>query len=107
MNNLPPEGEIKTFYTLFCEVFTAFHNYAVAKKLFQNKIFSWALPSFYYSLMHCGRAICFVSLNCFPKGHDDLHKLLSGEEIRNRKFWTLENPGGINKTHNFSELINK
>ena len=108
MNNtsLPSDDEIKNFYTLFCEVFTAFHNYATAKRLFQNKIYSWALTSYYYSLMHCGRAICFMSMNCFPKGHKDLHKLLKSENINRAKFWKLDHPEGASETHSFEELIN-
>lgn len=107
-DNLPHSDEIKRFYTLFCEVFTAFHNYAVAKKLFENKIYSWSLTAYYYSLMHCGRAICYMSLNCFPKRHEDLHKLLRGENLNNRvKFWRLESPEGVNETHNFEELIRR
>ncbi len=105
-NNLPHRDEIKRFYTLFCEVFTAFHNHAVAKKLFKNKIYSWSLTAYYYSLMHCGRAICYMSLNCFPKRHEDLHKLLKGKNLNNNvKFWKLESPEGVNETHDFEELI--
>lgn len=106
-NNLPHCDEIKRFYTLFCEVFTAFHNYAVAKKLFKNKIYSWSLTAYYYSLMHCGRAICYMSLNCFPKRHGDLHKLLKRENLNNNnvKFWKLESPKGVKETHDFEELI--
>lgn len=107
INNLPSGEERRKFYTLFCEVFTAFHNYAIAKRLFQNKVYSWSLVSYYYSLMHCGRFICFMSLNCFPIGHKDLHELLSGENINNRLFWKLRYPKGIEESHNFSELINE
>ncbi len=105
-DNFSSDEEIKKFYTLFCEIFTAFHNYATAKRLFQNNIFSWSLTSYYYSLMHCGRAICFMALNCFPKGHKDLYKLLTGTGINNRKFWKLENPRGVEESHNFWEIIN-
>lgn len=104
--NLPSDEEIKKFYTLFCEVFTAFHNYATSKRLFQNKVYSWSLVSYYYSLMHCGRSICFMSLNCYPKRHDVLHDFLSGKDVNNKKFWKLRTPKGIKESHNFSELIN-
>lgn len=107
IHNLPNDEEIKKFYTLFCVVFTAFHNYATAKRLFQNKIYSWSLTSYYYSLMHCGRSIYFMSLNCYPKRHDVLHDFLSGKDINNKKFWKLRAPKGIKESHNFSELINR
>ena len=100
------DEKAKKFYTLFCEVFTAFHNYATAKRLSQNQLYSWSLTSYYYSLMHCGRVICFMSLNCFPKRHEDLHKLLKGININNAKFWKLNTPNGEKETHKFSELIN-
>lgn len=103
-DNLPSDDEIKRFYTLFCEVVTAFHNYATARRLFKNKIYSWSLTSYYYSLMHCGRAICYMSMNCFPKRHENLHKLLKGENINRTKFWKLEHPEGVNENHNFREL---
>ena len=83
-NHLLNNKEIKNFYTLFCEVFTAFYNYAIAKRLFENKVYSWSITSYYYSLMHCGRAICFISLNCFPKRHKDLHDFLNGKDMKNK-----------------------
>jgi len=109
-NNLPSYEEIRKFYTLFCEVFTAFHNYATAKKLSKNRIYSWSLTAYYYSLMHCGRAICYMALNCFPKSHATLHKLLRGDErlsVEQEKFWKLEIPNGIREQHSFEELINR
>lgn len=104
-HHLPNDDEIKSFYTLFCEIFTAFHNYAIGKTLFEKKVYSWSFVSYYYSLMHCGRTICFMSLNCFPKRHEDLHKFLSGDRINNSKFWKLAHPEGVRESHDFNELI--
>lgn len=105
MSNFPSDEEIKTFYTLFCKIFSAFLNYATAIRLSKNKNYTWSLVAYYYSLMHCGRAICFMSFGSFPTGHTDLYKLLSGESVNNRKFWRLGNPEGVNESHDFSELI--
>jgi len=98
--------EKKNFYTLFCEIFTAFYCFATGKRLFKNKVYSWAIISYYYSLMHCGRSICFMSLNCFPKRHEDLHKILKGIDINNQKFWRLESPDGVRESHNIEEILN-
>ena len=103
--NLPNDDEIKRFYTLFCEIFTAFHNYAIGKRLFNSEVYSWSLISYYYSLMHCGRIVCFMPLNCFARSHADLHKFLRGDRINNSKFWKLEHPKGVNESHNFEEII--
>jgi uncharacterized protein (UPF0332 family) len=104
--NFPSDEEIKKFYTLFCEIFTAFHNYATAKKLSKSKIYTWSLTAYYYSLMHCGRAICYMALKCFPKRHEALHKFLKGENLERReKFWKLDEPKGISEQHTFEELL--
>lgn len=105
MHNFPTDREIQNFYTLFCIVFSSLYNYALAKRLLKDRIYSWAITAYYYSLMHCARAICYMSLKCFPKQHSRIYAYMQGKTIRGAKWWKIDEPKGITENHDFKELI--
>lgn len=77
------DEEKQKIYAHFCQLITILHDYAIGKKLFSEKSYSWAITANYYSLMHCGRFICTLGIGQYPTMHAQLHKLLSGESSWN------------------------
>lgn len=88
-------------YKYYCQLMTILHDYAIGKQLHKNKIYSWAITSHYYSLMHCGRFICMLGIDDYLESHAQSHQLLSGTRSNVKG----KNSNGISREFNYEELL--
>lgn len=63
------------FYVGFCMLESALGDYAIARDLHCHNKLNWASTTYYYSLVHALRLVCFIPLGDLPMGHTDLAKL--------------------------------
>ena len=93
------------FYTVFCMLVSACSDYAIGVKLKRQKCLNWACTSFYYSMVHAMRVICFMETGDFPTGHDRLAAIFNGEQRRVDRTWVSANsryfPQGVEPNRNF------
>lgn len=77
------------FYVGFCMLESALGDYAIARDLHLHKKLNWAVTTYYYSLVHALRLVCFTSQGDFPNGHADLATLYTEDNIalKNKKRW--------------------
>ncbi len=92
---IPTNEEIQRMYKLYCSYAVIVFDLATSKQLYENRSYSWAITSGYYSLMHMGRFICLLGIGEYPTHHSNLYKFLNGNNgNRIRDF-----------DHTFDELI--
>lgn len=93
------------FYTAFCMLVSACSDYAIGVKLKRQKCLNWACTSFYYSMVHAMRLICFVETGDFPTGHKELGAIFKGEQERVGTTWISANrryfPEHVEPNRNF------
>lgn len=99
------DKEKQKIYTHFCQLVTILHDYAVGKKLYSEKLFSWAITANYYSLMHCGRFICTLGGIEYPNRHSDLISLLSGRHTSEKYQNLLNSINGYIPNHDSPSKI--
>lgn len=71
----------KKFYVAFCMLESALSDYAIARDLHLHNKLNWACITYYYSLIHALRLICFMAKGDFPKRHDKLAYLFKGKNV--------------------------
>jgi hypothetical protein len=79
--------ENQKLYTLFCKIETVLYNYAVAKDLRRQNKRTWSMTAYYYTLLHCARTICYMSVEDFPTQHDGFAKFLIGQPCGRITSW--------------------
>ncbi len=65
------------WYIAFCLLISSIHDRATGRRLTSEGRKSWAATSSYYSALHCGRLLCFLTVGTYPCGHTELAKFLS------------------------------
>ena len=75
------------FYVAFCLLESALGDYAVARDTHIHNKLNWASTTYYYSLVHALRLVCFIPLGDFPTGHSELAKLYKDGTLENRRRW--------------------
>jgi len=78
------EYQDRKFYVAFCMLESTLSNYAVARDLHVHNKLDWACTTYYYSLVHALRLICFMAKGDFPRRHDKLAELFKGETSRGK-----------------------
>ncbi|HHT9133750.1 MAG TPA: hypothetical protein ACFYD2_02510 [Candidatus Avalokitesvara rifleensis] len=77
------------FYGGFCLLESALGDYAVARDLHRHNKLNWASTTYYYSIVHALRLLCFVAKGDFPTGHTELTNLYKNSScnVRDRNSW--------------------
>lgn len=70
------------FYSGFCILMSACSDYTIGVDLYQERKLNWAATTMYYSLIHSGRLVCFLSIGDFPTGHGQLGQLFARGETK-------------------------
>lgn len=73
------------FYIAFCLLMSSVQDFVLGLKERETNNLNWSATCSYYSLVHGGRLICFLSLGDYPMQHKELGRFLSGSEPPRRQ----------------------
>lgn len=79
-----PDRLPQRFYIAFCLLMSSVQDFILGLKERESNNLNWSATCSYYSLVHGGRLICFLGLGDYPKRHDALGRLLSGQQQQHR-----------------------
>lgn len=77
-----PERAAQRFYIAFCLLMSTVQDSVLGLKERAQSNHNWSATCSYYSMVHAGRLLCFLSLGDYPTRHARLHDVFSREPVR-------------------------
>jgi hypothetical protein len=77
------ERQAQRFYVAFCLLMSSIQDLILGLKEREDQNLNWSATCSYYSLVHAGRLLTFLVFGDFPKSHEKLGEVISGEALSN------------------------